>query len=193
MYQTRWKPVFAEKAIDYEGGTLRTPYHDEPLLQRDIPRRHIREAGHVGRILFNVHRFRRLRLYGPFNQDRIVVVRIRDRADVFLTQEDAEISLYRGDTKDSEIGIFPASIISEKIFPNLTEQEVIKRAQQRSAEMRYGLGRDLLKTHYAFLSIKNLKQMVERGFNVDHLKTHYSAMFPRYPFELIIKPAIGLK
>jgi hypothetical protein len=147
----------------------------------------------VGRILFKVRRFRRLRLYGPFNQDEIVVVQIGRKGDVFLTQEDAEISLYRGDTKDSKIRTLHASIVSEKIFQDLTEQEVIKRAQQRSAEMRYELRRDLLKTHYAYLSIKNLKDMLKRGFNVDHLKTHYNAMFPTYPFELLIKPALGLE
>jgi hypothetical protein len=191
-YQSKWKPVFVEKAIDYVDGLLRTPYHDEPLLQKDIPKRHIREAGHVGRILFKVQRFKRLRLYGPFNQYEIVVVLAGKMADVFLTQDDAEIWHYRRTKQDCEIRILPVSVIQEKIIPNVTEHELIERAQQRSAEMRYELRRDLLKTHHACRSIENLKDMLKCGFKIHHLQTHYSAMFPRYPFELIIKPVLGL-
>jgi hypothetical protein len=193
MYQSKWKPVLEEKAIDYVDGILRTPYNDEPLLQRDIPKRHIREAGHVGRILFKVQRFKRLRLYGPFNQEKIIVVQTGKMAGFFLTEDDAEIWLHRVTTQDSQIRSLPVSIIRKKMVPSLTEQEIIKRAQQGSAEIRYELRRDLLKTHHAYLSITNLKEMLKRGFDVNHLKTHYSAMFPTYPFEVLIKPALGLE
>jgi hypothetical protein len=193
MYQSKWKPVLEEKAIDYVDGILRTPYNDEPLLQRDIPKRHIREVGHIGRILFKVQRFKRLRLYGPFDQEKIVIVRTGKRADAFLTEDDAQIWIHRTTGKDPQIRTLPVSVIPDKIIPNVTEQELIERAQQRSAEMRYELRKDLLKTHHAYLSISNLKEMLKRGFNVDHLKSHYSAMFPTYPFELILKPTLGLE
>lgn len=169
LIESQWKLNWNEKAIDFVTCRRITRFHTEYIMPSEISDRQKRAIRKYGSELFGVKPFRGLQLYGPMNQETLILATMADEKKLFIDNRDAEIwGMQLGKEQMSSEVVSP-EIAIERLEIKTPIPQVFHLAYENGYSIRTEILQLIEQVSQGISALKRLKTLKQRGLNQDHL------------------------